>query len=341
MILKIYVPISSSAPENKYYLNEFLGDMRDNYNNFFLIVNEPKEADIFMMPLKWNYYFEKNRINAVIEECLRANTLNKPIVIFSDGDYTANSRIHGLIVFEKSSYRSRRKEYNMIIFAIPVFISDYVKLYCNGNIQLRNKKDKPVIGFCGQGGGNVLDFTKRRIINLYRKLSFHAGIRRWEPAPFETTIFRFRILKAISENSKIHSNFIIRNRYRAGYLPKKKDLFHPTRTEFVKNILDSDYTLCMRGAGNFSVRFYETLSLGRIPVFIDTDCLLPFDDLINYQKYCLWVKQEEIPFVTELILDFHSSINASEFMDLQNECRNLWCERLSKEGFFRHFYEHF
>ena len=73
------------------------------------------------------------------------------------------------------------------------------------------------------------------------------------------------------------TNYILRSKYRAG-VSREKDPFHPSRLEFVNNILGSDYTVCMRGGGNFSVRFYETLSLGRIPVFIDTDCLLPWHE---------------------------------------------------------------
>ena len=353
MRLKIFAIRYNFNTNEKEYLNYILKNLCDDgcerinnrkynlYNGLFLIVDQPDEADIYLIPLRWNYYINKDNKLFVFDEVLKASQMVKRIIIFSDGDFTAKISVPGLILFEKSSYRSRKTSDNIVRHSLPVFIPDYVKLYCLENLQLRQKGEKPIVGFCGQAGGTFLDFGKRNIVNLYRKLAFRAGLRQWEPPPFETTIFRHRILRAISKNLNIQSNFIIRNRYRAGYLPKKKDPFHPTRLEFVKNILDSDYTLCMRGVGNFSVRFYETLSLGRIPVFIDTDCRLPFDDLIDYRQYCVWINPEEVPFVAEKILDFHNSIKASDFIELQMECRKLWLERLSEDGFFRHFHEHF
>ena len=35
-------------------------------------------------------------------------------------------------------------------------------------------------------------------------------------------------------------------------------------------MLASPYILCVRGAGNYSARFYEALALGRIPVLVNT-----------------------------------------------------------------------
>jgi hypothetical protein len=133
----------------------------------------------------------------------------------------------------------------------------------------------------------------------------------------------------------------MRARYRAGYLNKQKDPFHPTRLEFIKNILDSDYTVCLRGGGNFSVRFYEALSLGRIPIFINTDCILPYDNILDYRRYCVWIEPDEIPYIAEKVVDFHNNLSNKDFRDLQVECRNLWVNWLSRQGFYRNFHRHF
>ena len=101
-------------------------------------------------------------------------------------------------------------------------------------------------------------------------------------------------------------------------------------------ILNSNYTVCMRGGGNFSVRFYETLALGRIPIFINTDCILPFDEMIKYKDYMVWVEESELPFINQKILDFHNSLNQEKFNELQVACRNLWQTYLTKDGFYFH-----
>ena len=55
------------------------------------------------------------------------------------------------------------------------------------------------------------------------------------------------------------------------------------RRAFIDNIIIGDYTFCYRGTSKLFFRFYETLCLGRIPLFIDTDCKLPFDDTIDWK----------------------------------------------------------
>ena len=39
---------------------------------------------------------------------------------------------------------------------------------------------------------------------------------------------------------------------------------------------------------------YETLALGRIPVFINTDCTLPFSNIIEWDKHVVWIEKEDI-----------------------------------------------
>ena len=95
-----------------------------------------------------------------------------------------------------------------------------------------------------------------------------------------------------------------------------------------------------RGTGNFSMRFYETLCLGRIPIFVDTDCVLPYDFSLDWKQHCVWIDRSEIPFIAEKVADFHAALSPDDFIDLQRGNRELWEERLSTEGFYSHFYEH-
>jgi hypothetical protein len=198
-----------------------------------------------------------------------------------------------------------------------------------------------VVGFCGQAGGSCLDFARRNLSNRYKRLAYRLVRGKWEPSPFETTAFRKQILQRLERRPFVDTKFIIRNRYRAGYHVKEKDPFHTTRTEFIQNILETDYTVCMRGGGNFSARLYETLSLGRIPIYVDTDSLLPYDHKVDYKDCLIWIEENEIPYIAEKVADFHASLSSARFQELQLACRQLWVERLSRDGFYAHFHEHF
>ena len=85
------------------------------------------------------------------------------------------------------------------------------------------------------------------------------------------------------------------------------------------------------------MRFYESLCLGRIPLFIDTDCKLPFEDQINWSDICIWVDASELNRIGEIVIDFHHSMTNNQFIEKQVYCRELWVNYLSKEGFYNYF----
>jgi hypothetical protein len=155
-------------------------------------------------------------------------------------------------------------------------------------------------------------------------------------------LLRARVLRALRRSPLIEDHFIIRNDYRAGVRSSedRSNPFHPTRLEFVRAIHDCDYTLCVRGGGNFSVRLYETLNLGRIPIFIDTDCILPYDFVLDWRQFCCWIDEGEIPHIAEKVADFHASLTPDDFIDRQKACRAVWEQWCSDTGFHRHFHEH-
>jgi len=297
-------------------------------------------ADIYLLTLYWKYYVERNRVQLAHEAAKRARLAGKRLVVMSEGDFIANLPFSNAVLFERSTYRSRRHQNGNLIFAMPAFISEYLSLYAGGKLQLRAKGSKPVIGFCGQADGNWLDFLRREAANRARWVSYRLGLRDWEPPPFEPTRFRRNILLRLAESNLVETNFLLRRRYRAGYWNPNKDPFHPTRIEFVQNILNTDYTVCIRGGGNFSQRFYETLCLGRIPIFIDTDCILPYDHLVDYSEFIVRIEPHEVPYIAEKVADFHASLSRQRFRDLQYECRRLWQEYLSSDGFYQNFHRH-
>lgn len=99
------------------------------------------------------------------------------------------------------------------------------------------------------------------------------------------------------------------------------------------HIASWDYGLCVRGCGNFSSRLYETLSCGRLPVFVDTDCVLPFDDLIDWREHC-WVDIGDVDSLGSIVARFHDGLTDDDFRALQHAARTRWEQWLSPEGVF-------
>ena len=76
------------------------------------------------------------------------------------------------------------------------------------------------------------------------------------------------------------------------------------------------------------------LSAGRIPVFVDTDCKLPFEEFINWKDYVVWVDRKDIPYIDDIILHYHQSKNGNEFILQQQKNKALWNEYLKPKKYF-------
>lgn len=102
------------------------------------------------------------------------------------------------------------------------------------------------------------------------------------------------------------------------------------RREFYQNMRECSYTLCMRGGGNFSYRFYEALSFGRIPILIDTDMVLPFEEKIDWDKHLLRFTPDEL--ISLSVGELKSAISG-HYKVSPNGNRLLWERFFSPEGY--------
>lgn len=94
--------------------------------------------------------------------------------------------------------------------------------------------------------------------------------------------------------------------------------------KFFKNIKNNLYGLCVRGGGNFSFRLGEVLMMGRIPILIDTDCILPFPDLIPYDTNFIRIPIEKIDDMVNIIEKYHESHTEEQLIQIQKENRLIW-----------------
>jgi len=94
--------------------------------------------------------------------------------------------------------------------------------------------------------------------------------------------------------------------------------------KFFKNIKNNLYGLCVRGGANCSFRLGEVLMMGRIPILIDTDCILPFPDLIPYDTNFIKIPIQEIDNMVNIIENYHESHTEEELIQIQKENRVIW-----------------
>lgn len=71
---------------------------------------------------------------------------------------------------------------------------------------------------------------------------------------------------------------------------------------YVDAAVQSWAMLCPRGMGSLSIRFYEALCLGRIPVHISDEYTFPLSDRIDYSRFCIDIRQDDVPVLGKLLL---------------------------------------
>jgi hypothetical protein len=305
----------------------------------FTLVDLP-DADLAVFPVDWKRVrTSPERIEEARAFAERARAAGVPTAIFSVSDHDEPVPIEDAFVFRTSLTRSRRGERE---FALPGLHEDLL----DGGVEVREYAKPPIVSFCG------FVFFEDRAASLSARLRRAAAEgKRWAlerlGRPSERDVYvRARAVEALlHERRFVRPELVLRSQGGGGgQSDPVGDAFRPwedVRREYVRSIVESDYVLCTRGIGNWSYRLYETLCLGRIPVFVDTDCVLPYDFELDWREHVVWVDRRDVGRIGEIVAAFHERLGADGFAARQRAARRLWEERLSPEGFFANFHRHF
>ncbi len=293
--------------------------------------DSPALATVLLLPYSINTYCATNNVSRLQEYDTLCQQHGMKGYGYISGDWGLKfPEFKNLIYFRMGGFRSQLSQSNQ---GFPVSLSDQlVRIFGTTQPSVREKQSKPIIGFCGHASRSIIKWAKEnlKVLKVNASRAFHNPFRKdWESL-FPSAWHRSRLLKRLDQSAKVTTNFICREHYRAGATTGK--LREETTLEYYNNIQQSDYVLCLRGGGNFSVRLYETLMMGRIPVFINTDCLLPFEDTIPWKEHVVWVEWKDRNKIDTLISTYHQRLSADQFRDLQLKNRELWLNTLSIKG---------
>jgi hypothetical protein len=108
--------------------------------------------------------------------------------------------------------------------------------------------------------------------------------------------------KSINELYKIknYSTFIEGNFEFMEFLHNKEHL----RLTYKKSIERCKFVLCPRGRGSNSIRFYEALNFGKIPILISDDVKLPLTSKINYSEFSIKIPEKDVSKIENYIDEF-------------------------------------
>lgn len=159
-----------------------------------------------------------------------------------------------------------------------------------------DKNELPIVGFCGR-----VDKNRARLISL------------------------------MQHNDKIKCNFILKTEYWGGK-PHDQNLI----SDFRNNIEQSHFTICNRGNGNYAMRLYQTLSLGRIPILVDSNQIYPFDDIINWHEIAIIGSNEED--VINKVIEWWTT---KDIDSIQKKCKEIFEKYFNYKTFLHQIFNRF
>ena len=305
------------------------------YKSLFVLTDEIVDSDAVFLPMTVNYYIDKNQLGLVNDLISKSEAVGKTTYAWIDGDHQILYDHPKCIFLKYSGYKSQLKHNDFILSGDVK--KDLLIQHYNGKLIRRSKNQIPLIGFDGIATYPILRLGGLIFKNSLAVLAHYFLSTGYVPNPvFPPFLKRKQIIHLLEQIDGIHTNFNIRDSFAIGTRGGNK----AARNEYINNIIGSDYTLWYRGAANYSLRLYESLCLGRIPLFVNTDCKLPFEEQINWLDICIWVDDDELSRIGDIIIDFHQSMTNNQFIEKQVYCRELWIKYFSKEGFYNQFYNY-
>lgn len=332
-MIKVYTNGSLLTTENRPHVFPLLFDMHYNeipdprISAHYVFTEQATEADIFVYPIDINGPFKQGKVAEVLSTFSEWKKYKKPVWVYTSGDYGITLKDPEITQFRFGGFASKFPSQTEVM---PAFIQDPYRAQSVVPFYI-SKPKKPKIGFVGFSSKNVKIWCKACASTMYGNLRRLLGK---EPTDkqniYPAAYLRKKYLNQLERNPEIDTTFIHRRQYRAGASSPEERA--ETTTTFFNNIFNTPYTLCVRGAGNFSVRFYEVLASGRIPLVIDTDVKFPLEDVIDWKEHAVIVHPSVSIGVA--LQQWHEATESREFEAIQRKNRVLWESLLTRESYF-------
>lgn len=288
----------------------------------YTIIHDAQHADMVFAPYRHVWLLQNDP--ELLATCIvYARTHGLPLLIDGVGDVEYPISYEHAYVLRIGGYRFL-PEKNRI--QIPPASDDLLMRCRDEKLSVRPKTEGvPSVGFAAW-----IHYPK---LQALRTIAREAPLRvrgvfddRYR-ACTKGVFWRKRAVDVLQSSPRVSLNVRARMSFSGTTKTAEKDM-RDLREELVRTILDSDYALDVRGDANDATRLYEILSLGRIPVILDTERNFPFSDVVKYRDFAIIVDFREVSRLPEIIADFHARVSAGDYEDMQ---------RKAHEAFVNHF----
>ena len=270
-------------------------------------------------------YFFDHKFDSVYQFNRKVLESGRTLITFTGGiEYKPEP---GEIVFATSTYQSKTET----SISTPNWLYDF-----KSQVSPIPKPSVATVGFVGETQ------YPGRINKLLSYLPIPEAMIQWLACslfanrslnlPMRMVIARLvrqKVIKEVKNASNLKLSLIER---KGGFFTLPEAERKRARAEYIQNIQNNAYTLCMRGDENCSYRLYEVMSAGRLPVLIDTNMRLPDLGSLKWEEFCVIVPFSDLHQIGERIQAFHDNLSDEAFKEACMKSRAAF-EYLSPENF--------
>lgn len=337
-----------------FYVNHFLQEKiwlipLLKYSHYFKWTKSPENADFLVLECPYEVMYDYSNEEyllygiqpsdikllqdsfQVLKE-ISAKT-NKKIIIFYYRDPPSTLRIPNSIIFRTSINKNSKEK---LTFSMPAFIPKSDESYLIENANSRDKEKNPLVTFRGQHASLELPVsTEIRLFanSLLDIMGVRYRVETYCPIGY---LARRNAIKSFLNSKDIEFDYV------SVTWDDQKTNPQQYKKSYLDSLIKSNYVVCSSGFGNYSFRLYETLAAGRIPIFINTNAELPFENIIDWKSITVWCEYEESRHVNSIsskLLRFHRIMAAQDFIEHQEKLKTIYKNYLSMEGFCRNIFE--
>ncbi len=235
---------------------------------------------------------------------INALSLIKPVIYSDRGDYPRRPNIGNSISLRVALQPGELRR-GIIVLPYNIKSLDF--------LPFREFRDIPRLSFMGLVAKNTLG----------RK------VRTLRTSPLNPTLgngaaTRKKYLSSLRKSS-LDIQIVIRNSY--GGIKSIEGTHELRRLEFIDSVTESDVVVTPRGDTNQSMRFFETLSAGRIPLFPSTKMHFPTLTDPFPDKYLI-ASDFKSRSIERMVSEYWSSLNSETYLVQQMEVRKFFAEYL-------------